>query len=90
LIAGTGIRTEERPAKAGEFLEIYATGLGASPDASVKIAGVTAQVTYAGPTTVQGLQQVNVLVPSGIPSGSQNLVLTVSGTQANPVRIRLQ
>jgi uncharacterized protein (TIGR03437 family) len=90
LIAGTGIRTEERPAKAGEFLEIYATGLGASPDASVKIAGVTAPVTYAGPTTVQGLQQVNVLVPSGIPSGSQNLVLTVSGTQANPVRIRLQ
>lgn len=90
LIAGTGIRTEERPAKTGEFLEIYATGLGATPDASVKIGGLAAQVTYAGPTTVQGLQQVNVLVPSGIPSGSQDLVLTVNGAQANPVRIRIQ
>jgi uncharacterized protein (TIGR03437 family) len=90
LIAGTGIRTEDRPVKAGEFLEVYVTGLGALPDASVKIGGIDAQVTYAGPTTVQGLQQVNVLVPVGIPSGSQDLLLMVNGAQANLVKIRVQ
>lgn len=90
LIAGTGIRTEERPARAGEFLEIYVTGLGVNPTSSVTIGGVNATVTYAGPTTIQGLQQVNVLVPSGLGSGDRELILRVNGTQSNPVRIRVQ
>jgi uncharacterized protein (TIGR03437 family) len=90
LIAGTGIRTEERPARAGEFLEIYVTGIGTTPAARVTIGGVEAQVTYAGPTGIQGLQQVNVLVPSGLGAGDRELILTVNGAQSNPVRIRVR
>ena len=89
VVAGTGLLTQARPVKPGEFLEIYCTGLGLSPSATVSIGGVTAQVTYAGSTVGQGLQQVNVLVPTGIPPGSRALVLSVRGTQANTVQVQV-
>jgi uncharacterized protein (TIGR03437 family) len=46
---------------------------------SVTIGGVPAQVTYAGeaPGLVAGLLQVNAVVPAGIGSGPQTVVLTV-------------
>ncbi|MEP6961551.1 MAG: hypothetical protein ABI995_05710 [Acidobacteriota bacterium] len=90
LIAGTGLTTQVRAAKAGDFLEIYCTGLGISPVATVTIAGLNAEVTYAGPTVVQGLQQVNVKVPTGLPPGPQDLLLKVSGISGNSVRVQLQ
>jgi len=86
LLAGTG---QVRAAKAGDYLEIYGTGMGLSPNASVTIGGVAAQVTYAGPTMVQGLQQVNVRVPEGIPAGTVDLVLSVNGIQANTVQVQI-
>ena len=90
LIAGTGQPTAVRAAVAGDFLEVYTTGLGASPTAAATIAGVDAPVTYAGPTSITGLQQVNVRVPAGVPSGTQTLVLKVNGIQTNPVTIQVR
>ena len=90
LIANTGLLTQTRPAATGDFLEIYATGLGATPTATATIAGMDVPVVYAGSTTIPGLQQVNVRVPAGIPSGTQDLVLKVNGIQANPVKIQLR
>lgn len=89
VVAGTTLVTQARPAKPGEFLEVYCTGLGLAPTASVTIGGIAAQVTYAGSTSIQGLQQVNVRVPQGISPGSQPLVLAISGTQANTVQIQI-
>jgi uncharacterized protein (TIGR03437 family) len=89
LVAGSGTFTQARPVKPGEFLEIYCTGLGLAPAATVTIAGVPATVTYAGSAAVQGLQQVNVRVPEGVSPGSQALVLTVGGVQANTVQVQV-
>jgi uncharacterized protein (TIGR03437 family) len=48
-------------------------------DVSVMIGGVPARVTYAGaaPLQVSGVLQVNAVVPEGIDSGSQPIVLTI-------------
>jgi uncharacterized protein (TIGR03437 family) len=89
VVAGTTSLTQARPAKPGEFLEIYCTGLGISPSATVTIGGVPALVTFAGMTVAQGLQQVNAQVPEGISPGSQALVLTVNGVQANSVAVEI-
>jgi uncharacterized protein (TIGR03437 family) len=89
LVAGTGLLTQARPAKPGEALEIYCTGLGVSPSASVTIGGAVAQVLYTGTPTVPGLQQVNVRIPAGVAPGSQALVLTVNGVQANTVQVQI-
>ena len=87
---------------AGDFVEIYATGLGPvradgglyqtelSPQ--VFIGGMTAgEVTYSGlaPGWL-GVYQVNARVPAGVPSGTQTLWLTIGGQRSNEVRVRLQ
>ncbi len=88
------------PARAGETLVIYATGLGAvasavasgsaatGPDAITGIAAVTignqsATVTYAGlaPSPV-GCYQLNVVMPGGLATGDQAVVVSVNGSPA--------
>ena len=49
VVAGTGLVTQARPVKPGEFLEIYATGLGLAPVPTVTIGGLAAQVKRSGP-----------------------------------------
>ncbi|MDQ6708814.1 MAG: hypothetical protein M3Z85_22875, partial [Acidobacteriota bacterium] len=79
-VTGAGITTQN-PIRAGQFLALYATGLGdtqtrgsldyslAAPTAL--IAGIPARVLFAGraPGFV-GLDQINVEVPAGIAAGS--------------------
>jgi uncharacterized protein (TIGR03437 family) len=89
LIAGTANWTQVSPARPNDFLEIYCTGLGNMPEASVKIAGISVEVTYAGPTWIQGLDQVNVKIPAGLPSGAQDLVMTVNGIMTNTVKVHI-
>ena len=83
------------PAKVGETIVLYATGLGATNTSQdglvvgapvmttttpkVTINGVAASVTFAGLTSA-GLYQINVVVPAGTPSGDQALVLTIGGS----------
>lgn len=102
-VAGTGRLTSEQPAAAGEWIEIYSTGLGAVQPheiaglsetvltPQVSIAERPAQVQFSGlaPGWV-GLYQVNVQVPVGTPPGTQILSLSIGGVPANEVQIRIQ
>lgn len=85
------------PAKAGETIVLYATGLGATspsqdglvvttavPTATqptVTVNGVTATVTYSGLTSA-GLNQINIVVPTGTASGDQTVSLTIGGVKS--------
>jgi len=89
LIAGTADVTEVHPASPGTYISIYCTGLGSSPNATVQIAGVDAPVSYAGPTIIPGLNQVNAMVANGTPSGTQTLTLKVNDISSNPVKVRI-
>ena len=48
-------------------------------DVAVTIGGHPARVTYAGgaPGLVSGVLQVNAVIPAGLPSGQQRIVLTI-------------
>jgi len=98
------------PTRAGAFITIYCTGLGAvaspllegnpapSPPTTtasipqVSIGNVPAQVTFSGLAPgYAGLYQVNVQVPTGVPSGNAvPVVLTSLGASSNPVTIAIQ
>ena len=92
LIAGTAQTTFMRPAKAGDYLEIYCTGLGVgalAPEAT--IGGVNAQVLGAvASTQYPGLNQINVVVPRGVPAGDQALVVRQDGVASNEALVRVQ
>jgi uncharacterized protein (TIGR03437 family) len=51
-------------------------------DVSATVAGMPAEVTYAGsaPGIVYGVMQVNVRIPANAPSGAQPIVISVGGT----------
>ncbi|MBI4465118.1 MAG: hypothetical protein HY647_10475 [Acidobacteria bacterium] len=84
-----------RPAAAGDALEIFCTGLGASltlTGMEVTIGGVRAEVLFVGnaPGFV-GLNQVNVRMPKGVSSGVAVPVrLTYLGHVSNEVTIAAQ
>jgi uncharacterized protein (TIGR03437 family) len=95
LNAGTNLTTQERPASPGDFVEIYATGLGPLGAAAilpqVTIGGLPATVTYSGQAPgFPGLYQVNAQIPSGISAGDQSLQLVVNGVRSNAVKIGIR
>jgi uncharacterized protein (TIGR03437 family) len=75
----------------GNFLEIYATGLGAlSTTPDVTISGIPAEVVFGGLAPgFAGLYQVNVRIPTGISSGAQSLVMTSGGVRSNQVKVQI-
>jgi uncharacterized protein (TIGR03437 family) len=69
------------PAKAGDVLQIFTTGIPAGATVSVQI-GAQKDLTplYAGAApTVAGVQQVNVAIPSGTTTGGSLLVICATG-----------
>jgi uncharacterized protein (TIGR03437 family) len=79
LHAGTSqLANASRPARAGDLLEIYLTGLNSECEPEqpcvqvpeVTVGGAAASVTFAGraPGFV-GLDQINIRVPAGVASG---------------------
>ena len=75
------------------FLTIYATGMQAAAQANVSVTvnGLTAPVTYAGPSGYSGVDQVNVQLPAPLAgAGTVAVQLTASGITANPVQIAIQ
>ncbi len=76
--------TAARPARAGEVVEIFLSGLnGAAP--SVTLAGRAAEVLFAGPAPgFAGLWQINLRVPSGL-QGNIELRVTAAGVASNTV-----
>ena len=102
-VAGDGRSTRERPAAPGEWIEIYATGLGAVQWNSalaleetlerpeVAIGGIPATVRFSGHAPGwTGLYQINVQVPQGLAPGLQPLVIGIAGviSPAVPILIR--
>lgn len=73
-------------------LQFYASGLRDASEVRVQIAGRDVPVLYAGKAAhFEGLDQVSVRLPRSLTGvGEVDVVLTVDGQTANPVRIRIQ
>jgi uncharacterized protein (TIGR03437 family) len=108
LHADYSLISSSSPAKPGDTILVYCTGLGSVSPAvptgsaatgisntlttyTATIAGQNATVVFSGlaPGLV-ALGQVNLTVPSGAPSGLQELVLTGGGASSNVVKIQIQ
>ena len=53
---------------------------------TVTVAGQTAQIVYQGPApgAVNGLYQINCVIPAGVPPGNAAVVVTSSGRTSQP------
>ncbi|MBZ5725924.1 MAG: hypothetical protein LAP87_13110 [Acidobacteriia bacterium] len=102
LHAGTAVSAVTTPVRAGDYIEIYCTGLGPTkPGANglqltaiaptVFIGAVPMQPVFSGlaPGFV-GLYQVNVQVPAGLAPGLQPLLMSVSLAHSNQINIAVQ
>ena len=82
------------------IIALFATGLGAdatdqagdvSANVQVKIDGSPAVVLYAGQSPgLAGLNQLNILLPAGITSGTHPLVISRKGVTSNTVSIAIK
>ncbi|MBK5295455.1 MAG: hypothetical protein JJE04_27730 [Acidobacteriia bacterium] len=104
LLAGTGATTSQRPAAAGQVVEIYCTGLGPLRASSsfpglletvnlpaVFMAGVQTNVTFSGQAPgIPGLYQINARVPAGLGAGAQTLQIRMDGVAGNEVKLVLR
>jgi uncharacterized protein (TIGR03437 family) len=102
LHSGTGVSVAAAPAKAGDFLEIYCTGLGATRAGTNGLQQtVTTPVVFIGATPVEalfsglapgttGVYQVNVRVPPGLAPGPQSVLLSISLAHSNQVQITVE
>jgi uncharacterized protein (TIGR03437 family) len=72
------------------YLILYGTGIGTSA-ATATIGGVNATVLYSGPQgTYPGLDQVNLLIPSGRAGKSRvDVILTAAGKPSSPISVVL-
>ncbi len=73
------------------YLVLYGTGLRHSAALPVcTIGGQPAGVLYAGAQGMAGLDQVNILIPATLKSGTATLNLTVDGNPANAVTLTIR
>jgi uncharacterized protein (TIGR03437 family) len=99
--AGTLVSALTTPVHAGDYIEIYCTGLGptrtsnglslttVTPAVYLGAAAVTPSYSGLAPGFV-GLYQVDVQIPAGLPSGTLPLVITSGNTYSNEVKIAVQ
>ena len=72
--ANFALATSANPAKPGETVLIYCSGLGA----------------VESPPGFVGLYQINAEVPAGLKSGNQPAVIEVSGSSSNSVLLPVE
>lgn len=99
LAAPTGAFPGSRPAKKGEFVSLFCTGLGAVSSASTTLAtptlslgGKSVPVSFSGlaPGFV-GLYQVNFQIPAAATTGDAvALILSIGGSNSNAATIAIQ
>ncbi|HEY2015032.1 MAG TPA: hypothetical protein VGH38_16100, partial [Bryobacteraceae bacterium] len=101
LHAGTGVSALSAPVQAGDFIEIYCTGLGPTHPAGALQQTVLSPVVFMGAVPVTpvfsgltpgllGLYQVNVQVPAGLAPGVQPLLLSINLAHSNEVSITVK
>jgi len=101
LHAGTAISAVTTPVTAGDYIEIYCTGLGLTHAVGglqetviapvVFIGAVPVTPVYSGLTPgLAGLYQVDVQVPAGVAPGIESLLMSVSGAHSNQISIAVQ
>jgi uncharacterized protein (TIGR03437 family) len=101
LKAGASQTTNVQPPAAGEFIEIYCTGLGAVASTGsqrattaapqVLLDGVPVAVSFSGLASgYDGLYQVNAKIPDGATAGQHTLAVVVNGNRSNEVQITLR
>ena len=99
--AGTTVSALTTPVSAGDFLEIYCTGLGPTRVSGGLSLTTIQPAVYIGATPVYagfsglapgfvGLYQVNVSVPAGLAPGTLPLQITSGNTYSNTVNITVQ
>jgi len=101
LHAGTAVSAVTTPVKAGDFVEIYCTGLGQTSSVDSVQAALLTQTVFFGATPVRsafaglapgyvGLYQVNAQVPPGLTPGLTPLLISVNQAHSNEVKIMVQ
>ena len=101
LHAGTSVSALTTPVHAGDYIEIYCTGLGPTQTVGTFQETVLTPIVFIGATPVQpvysglspgstGLYQVNVQVPAGIAPGLQPLLMSEDLAHSNQVNIAVQ
>jgi len=101
LHAGTSVSALTTPVHAGDYIEIYCTGLGPTQTVGSFQETVLTPIVFLGATPVQpvysglspgsvGLYQVNVQVPAGLAPGVEPLLMSVDLAHSNQVNITVQ
>jgi uncharacterized protein (TIGR03437 family) len=101
LRAGTGLSASTNPVRAGDFLEIYCTGLGPSAASGTLRATVMVPTVFIGAVPLHpvfsglapgltGVYQVDVQVPGGLAPGAQPVLLSIDQAHSNAVNIMVQ
>ena len=95
LIANTSTTADpSNPAKKGEFIMLYCTGLGnaTTTTTALTLAGATIPTSYVGPAPgFIGLNQVNFQIPTTAPSGNAiAITLSAGGVISNTATIAIQ
>ncbi len=92
-----GANSESRPAPAGTFIQIFATGLPLQGVVTVKLHDLeNLTPAYAGPAPgFDGLYQINVLVPDYFPTFTTEVLICATATDQRracsaPVRVSLR
>jgi uncharacterized protein (TIGR03437 family) len=91
IVGDPGLYSSAAKAKAGDIIQLYATGLGSSPAGNI----ISSPLSFSGTLTATigttnapvlgtalvavGEFQVNIQVPSGLPDGDYPLVIRVNG-----------
>ena len=100
--SGSSVSADSTPVTAGDYIEIYCTGLGATRTSSsgLNLTAVTPTI-YIGSTALfpafsglapgfTGLYQIDVQIPAGLVPGRQPLIITSGQTYSNQANITVQ
>jgi len=88
------IVSESNPAQAGEYVELFVTGLDTPPPASqlrITLGGIAITPQYVGPAPgYPGLDQVNIRIPSALGHGAQPLIIQAGNVAANATTLDIR
>ena len=79
ILYGTGFGPTKTPVPSGQ---VFSGAAETSTAVTMTIGGIPTSVKFAGVNGQNGVYQLNVEVPSNVPSGEQPLVVSVGGVQA--------